>query len=1438
MSPRFIWSSALAALSIIAVSTGIAWAMTPGEYMAQEAQGGVPDYNAQLFADHDEEARTNFNDTVDNGAFMRNPGVLEYLSLNHFGASYKSVEAWFGVWEHYDAAPLQSLFKLENQPNYSVPLGPVTFQYHGAQVTMSSLWNPIFNPATKPNYWTYQGPFSALTARSGWGGPAQSLERSLNPFNDRDDRALLKGYLVEDVVLLGHSPNLQTGCANMFAQATYAYRYRYLSPNGGKPITFFQAGGEQAINSNAASNCASTGSYSAAAPTKLWSQDGSVSLDVSNPCLPVMIYPDGTQEQLGGAVAGERPILSTKITDVAGNTTVVNYPPAYAFPACTAPTELDRTDRNGNITRYQFPDALTRVMIDSRGRTTTLSFSAAAAGGSPNYLLNSVTTVGPGGVPEKYTLSWTTSTVNFDTAMPDVACYTVDAFNNEVKATCNGLLASVSSVSSITLPDGRSYAFQYGPWGNLTQVTEPDGHILKYAYGNASNSTYAVNSLPVAAHTVQTLAQHTYTGQEVNLQGYGMTSETSYPQGLSGAAYTTTTTFTKKNVNPTVCSQVDWAGAVYGGAADSAIASAPCCIQVWRQDTRPDGTIERTGQCAMGDGSHHLSVYNGMSAGTETATAAGVLVKANYYVNSTGGWYYQYDLDPAFNHVVQNVQSAWSQDYPLDMRATEVDSTKDGVSWRATTTYGDTMVLPQGGIARNTLNVTATSTLDSTGKVWTGTKSSYQHYPAQNILKLRSSTSLLDGAGGVLARADTQYDGQGLAASGQPNLTTTMGSGAGCPIGLCRGNVTATTGYLTPSSAAGPISSYAYYFDNGVVQKTQSPGNAIGGQYTTNVTATNFGACAANPRISTTVANALLQTTTTVSDCYSGITLSVVDANDNRTCTQVDGLGRVVEIAEPGDTLSVQAQCSTASAPTTCYLRDTVNCWTAGTTIGNGGNGATTWTEYHPFGLGGVTYNKAYTESHVKDGSVLGKYTKTFVDGLKRTIETCGNIDASKHAGAGTNNEICSYSAYDSMGRLYQTYSPYYATNAAAASQPTSGQFTQHCYDGLGRNTGSAFIWGGAWTCGSAPPATSQYTATSYSASGGNFISIVTNPKGNQSRSVADVLGRVIEADEYLCASSPCTTTSGAAFATTMQYDAAGRLTNITDPAAHVTSIVYDGLSRKTQVSDPDRGTWKFAYDTNGNLQQQTDARGAVINMSYDPLDRLRVKNLPYWNGSSWVSGSAIVADGEEDEVIYYDGVYPEDCASCDDHCGTTTDSCTSGTQVCTHEGPACAFGVTDSGASGLTVAQESALGGCLSSPCNEPKSFCNVNSSLNALFQAACCAAGTCCSAGWPVGCASLQDSDGDGVSDVAEIAAGTDPTSADTDGDGIPDGVDHYPGVMIPGVVTIECPSGTCTLQEFWSDCGATTSCNDVFIGSSHETAGTMGPFPRSVLGTVTIQ
>jgi hypothetical protein len=100
-------------------------------------------------------------------------------------------------------------------------------------------------------------------------------------------------------------------------------------------------------------------------------------------------------------------------------------------------------------------------------------------------------------------------------------------------------------------------------------------------------------------------------------------------------------------------------------------------------------------------------------------------------------------------------------------------------------------------------------------------------------------------------------------------------------------------------------------------------------------------------------------------------------------------------------------------------------------------------------------------------------------------------------------------------------------------------------------------------------------------------------------------------------------------------------------------------------------------------------------------------------------------------------------------------------------------------------------------------------------------------------VGCATLVDSDGDGLSDLAETSAGTDPTNADSDGDGIPDGQDSAPGIVVAGKLTIDVG----TSPQTWSFPAGTNT--RVVIGTSNDaTPGTTEPFPRTILGNLTVQ
>ena len=72
---------------------------------------------------------------------------------------------------------------------------------------------------------------------------------------------------------------------------------------------------------------------------------------------------------------------------------------------------------------------------------------------------------------------------------------------------------------------------------------------------------------------------------------------------------------------------------------------------------------------------------------------------------------------------------------------------------------------------------------------------------------------------------------------------------------------------------------------------------------------------------------------------------------------------------------------------------------------------------------------------------------------------------------------------------------------------------------------------------------------------------------------------------------------------TTYGYDAASRLTGVTDPAGTTTRISTTWRAARSGWRIR-HGTRAYGYDSNGNLTTQIDPRGQVILSSYDALDR------------------------------------------------------------------------------------------------------------------------------------------------------------------------------------------------------------------------------------------
>ena len=87
---------------------------------------------------------------------------------------------------------------------------------------------------------------------------------------------------------------------------------------------------------------------------------------------------------------------------------------------------------------------------------------------------------------------------------------------------------------------------------------------------------------------------------------------------------------------------------------------------------------------------------------------------------------------------------------------------------------------------------------------------------------------------------------------------------------------------------------------------------------------------------------------------------------------------------------------------------------------------------------------------------------------------------------------------------------------------------------------------------------------------------------------------------------------------TAYAYDAASRLTSLTDPVGNVTSWTHDDAGRVATETDPLGKVTTHAHDLVGNLTQTTDRMGRVARYSYDDDDRLAAATwLPAGGGAA-----------------------------------------------------------------------------------------------------------------------------------------------------------------------------------------------------------------------------
>ncbi|MFI7126605.1 RHS repeat-associated core domain-containing protein [Nonomuraea sp. NPDC050153] len=115
----------------------------------------------------------------------------------------------------------------------------------------------------------------------------------------------------------------------------------------------------------------------------------------------------------------------------------------------------------------------------------------------------------------------------------------------------------------------------------------------------------------------------------------------------------------------------------------------------------------------------------------------------------------------------------------------------------------------------------------------------------------------------------------------------------------------------------------------------------------------------------------------------------------------------------------------------------------------------------------------------------------------------------------------------------------------------------------------------------------------------GDRVHVTPPPGGTATTRIGDAEDRLIELRQYKGA-----TPTGEYEATKYTYDAAGRLSTVTDSAGNVWRHHYDMRGREIKTEDPDKGVTTMTYNDADEVVSTTDSRGKTLWYVYDQLGR------------------------------------------------------------------------------------------------------------------------------------------------------------------------------------------------------------------------------------------
>jgi YD repeat-containing protein len=440
----------------------------------------------------------------------------------------------------------------------------------------------------------------------------------------------------------------------------------------------------------------------------------------------------------------------------------------------------------------------------------------------------------------------------------------------------------IPNLQSVTTPDGRSYSFGYGPWGNLNHVRAPGGAETYFDYGTDSDTVPLQPAGWVGLRCPDNFDK---------LSKRRVLTKRVYPNGGTAGEH-----------------RVDYLDTIADTPLTSPTNAKQCEAIRWREEVFYAADLatplvrKRTGLCAFpsaGVGSSGPGIEGTLFA-SETRDGDGTVLEGHYYGN-TGAFA---DSSPRgtvfmdFEYATGPNVAGWSV---LDMRTTKIVHYQEGVYSSEIMAYGDISSILASGGYRNFGNITSTAiypNTTATGGPLVTTKyctdpgcasPGYFHpqwYLARNLIRLPQVVQTVDPTYGVLAQASYAYDEFPTPSNGRFGLDTSMGT--------VRGNPTTTTVYeLTGQWRTFPT--VTQYFNTGDVHVVTDP---KGNPTIFNVDGRR---CTDAATLTPSTSNALGQVTSKVIECFTGNVLSSVDENYQQTTFRYDDIGRITAMRKPGD---------------------------------------------------------------------------------------------------------------------------------------------------------------------------------------------------------------------------------------------------------------------------------------------------------------------------------------------------------------------------------------------------------------------------------------------------------------------------------------------------------------------------------------------------------